>query len=242
MTASSYTYPRMKNAIFSGLLVILSIHSGQCLTVRVLAWDDTVAGRDLVLSHPKGSEKLNDMHPFQRTRELDVTTAGETPPVILAMDKKDKDGVPASVLISFPASVKRALVLLLPDANDPSGIRPLAIPDDVSSFPWGSIRFVNTTGRELVVTWEKKLVALPTAWTPIDIKPGGENRNMEVKVFLRSDPKTAIYSAVWEHREEFRSLVFISASADETQGFVEFKFINEDKRVADLEARQAGGE
>jgi len=232
----------MKILVLCGLCVILPVHSGMGLPVRVLAWDDTIAARDLVLSHPKGTEKLDDMHPFQRTREFDVTTGGETPPVILAMDRTDKDGVPASVPIGFPASLNRALVLLLPDGKAPSGIRALAIPDDISSFPWGGIRFVNTTGRELVFTWEKKLVSLPPGWKPVEIKPGGANRNMEVRVFLRDDPKTAIYSAVWEHREEFRSLVFISASTDETQGPVDFKFINEDKRVVALEAKQAVGE
>ncbi len=206
-----------------------------CLPVRVLAWDDSVAALDLALTHPKGTEKLDDLHPFQRSREFEVSTGGETPPVVLAMAKRDKDGKPASVPLIFPPKMKRALLLLLPDLKHPTGVRPLVISDDVSTFPWGSIRLVNTTGRELVFTWEKKFIELPKNWKPVDVRPGGSTRNMEVKVYLPENPKSAIYSAVWEHREELRSLVFLSSSADQTQGPVDFKFIVEDRRVVALE-------
>lgn len=232
----------MKIPFLFCLVLTLSMFPGFGLPVRVLAWDDPVAARDLALFHPKGTQKLEELHPFQRTEAFEVTTGGEKPPAIMAMDKLDPEGVPTSVPIDFSSAGTRALLLLLPDPKNPTGIRPLAIPDDVSNFPWGTIRVVNTTGRELVFTWEKKIAPLPARWTPVDVKPGGATRNMEVKVFLREDPATAIYSAVWEHRAEFRSLIFISASTDRSKGPVEFKFINEDRRVVDLDAETKGGQ
>ncbi len=127
--------------------------------------------------------------------------------------------------------MKSPLILLLPDEKSPTGLRLLAIEDNASDFKWGSTRLINATGKKLVFKWEKKLVAIPSSWTPTDVNPGGENRNMGVELFLPEQPDPPLYSAVWEQREEFRNLVFLLPSTDPRLGPVTFKTITEDQRA-----------
>lgn len=78
-------------------------------------------------------------------------------------------------------------------------------------------------------------MAIPAAWTPIQVKPGGADRNMQVQLFLHDQPNPPLYSAVWEHRDTYRNLVFIVPNEDPRLGPVAFKFLTEDRRVLELE-------
>lgn len=211
------------------LLSALGNHA-TAIPVRVLAWDGEIAARKLSISGAKGVSEIKDMHPFSRTKTIQVT-AGETPPMLLAIDKPDEKGNPAASKIIIAAGMKSPLLILLPDEKSATGIRPLVIEDDISGFRWGTIRFINATGKELVFKWDKKFAAIPATWKPTDVSPGGSTRSMGVELFLKEKPDRPLYSAVWEHREEFRKLIFIVPSEDSRLGSVAFKTISEDRRV-----------
>lgn len=151
--------------------------------------------------------------------------------MLLAVDRPDEAGNPAANMISIPAGIKSPLLIILPDEKSTTGVRPLVIEDDTSGFQWGTIRFINATGKELVFKWDKNLVAIPATWKPTDVSPGGSSRRMGVELFLREKPDRALYSAVWQHREEFRKLIFIVPSEDARLGSITFKTISEDSRV-----------
>ncbi|MEO5914799.1 MAG: hypothetical protein ABIS50_11230 [Luteolibacter sp.] len=199
------------------------------IPVRVLAWDSEIAGMKLALADSKGSKIIDAMHPAKRTGVYQIS-AGETPAVIETLDKKDAEGKPFKAAITIPDGLKQPLIVILPDSKAASGIRPFVIEDDSSSFAWGSNRFINATGKELVFVCEKKIVDLPPSWTPVIADAGGINRNLEVKLFFRDQPQRAIYSAVWEHNSDQRMLVFLVPGDDPRLGPVAMKMIPEDRR------------
>lgn len=203
--------------------------------LRVLAWDDGIAARKLAISHSKGTEELVGLHPDQRSKVFQVTPSEGAPAVIKALDKTNAEGKPATSEIKIAPEIKKPLLILLPDAKAATGLRLIVLDDDLAGFNWGSIRLVNATGKQLVFKWEKSLMAIPASWTPIQVKPGGADRNMEVQLFLHDQPDPPLYSAVWEHRDTYRNLVFIVPNDDPRLGPVAFKFLTEDRRVVELE-------
>ncbi len=219
------------------LLLGQALHA---LPLQVLAWDDAVAGRKLTIAHAKGVNELKNLHPLDRSEVFDVVAAGDGPPPRLqALDRLDEKGAPAEDPLRIPAGVKRPLVLLFEDAKAATGIRMVVLEDDRAGFGWGTIRVVNATGRQLLFKCEGKVSGLPANWTPVDIRPGGQRRNMEVVMALRDQPDQLLYSAVWEFRDTFRQLVFIAPGTDSDDGPVSFKFINEVRLQA--EGAAAGG-
>jgi hypothetical protein len=200
------------------------------IPVRVLAWDRDIASRPLAIGDSKGTTKIEGMHPTQRTEVYQVT-AGETPPAIVALDKKGTDGKLLSTPIKIPTSTKNPLLIILPDEKAPSGVRIFVLEDDTAGFSWGSTRFINATPKELVFVSEKKGTALPPSWNPVQIDPGGDTRNREVKIFYRDQPEKAVYSALWEQSSDVRTLVFMVPSEDPRLGPVGIKMIAEDRRI-----------
>lgn len=229
----------MNSRLLVVAIVLGSLSSLSAYPLRVLAWDEVIAARKLAIVHSKGNEALTDLHPFQRSKVFQITVAEGTPAVIQALDKTDPEGKPAVAEIKIPEGMNKPLLILLPDPKAPSGLRLLALEDDLTGFKWGSIRLVNATGKKLVFKWEKSLMAVPAAWTPIQVVPGGADRNMQIQLFLHDQPDPPLYSAVWEHRETYRNLVFIMPAEDPRLGPVAFKFINEDRRVLEVEAAAA---
>lgn len=222
-------------------LLCLSFGSLYAVPLRVLAWDDDVASRKLAIVHAKGLIELETLDSFSRSRQFNVAATEEVPVTLQAQDRVDKDGVQARQPIRIPPAMKHPLLLLLPDEKAATGIRMIVLEDDTANFQWGTIRMINSTGRELVFRWEKKIVALPASWDPVKVSPGGDTRNMGVVMFLREKPDPPLYSAVWEHRDDARTLVFAIPGTDTTRSPVEFKFIME--TPADLAASEntAGG-
>ena len=197
--------------------------------MRVLAWDDTIAGMRLALGDAKGSTVVEFMHPHKRTQVYQLA-AGEKPLVVEALDKKNSEGKPFTCEIKIPEGFKQPLLVILPDEKAATGVRLFVLDDETSSFAWGSTRFINATGRQLVFVYEKKSVALPASWTPVQADPGGNNRNMEVKFFFRDEPARAFYSGVWEQNSDMRMLVFLIPGEDPRLGPVAMKIIPEDRR------------
>ena len=223
-------------------------HTLHAVPVRVLAWDDAIAGMRLALGDAKGSSVIESMHPSKRTRIYQLT-AGKKPLVVQALDKKDPEGNPYTNEIKIPEAVKQALLVILPDDKSPTGVRLYVLDDDTASFAWGSTRFINATGRELVFEYEKKTLPLPASWNPVQADPGGETRNMEVKFFFHDEPVRPFYSGIWEHNSELRMLVFLVrgdnpqlVSGDDPRlGPISLKMIPDDRRLLKKGAPDAAG-
>ncbi|MEO5712847.1 MAG: hypothetical protein ABIT37_05105 [Luteolibacter sp.] len=221
----------------TAFLVSLLCPALQAVPVRVLAWDDAIAGMRLALGDAKGSSVIESMHPSKRTRIYQLT-AGEKPLVVEALDKKDPEGRPYTNEIKIPERIKQPLLVILPDAKAPTGVRLFVLDDDTSSFAWGSTRFINATGKQLVYVQEKKIVHLPSSWDPVQTDPGGTTRNMEVKFYFHDQPARAFYSAIWEYNTDLRMLVFLLPGEDPRSGPVAMKMIPEDRRLV-LAAKEA---
>ncbi|MCX6878940.1 MAG: hypothetical protein NTW21_34790 [Verrucomicrobia bacterium] len=219
---------RLCAVIVTTLMLSQSLHA---IPLRVLAWNDEIAGRKLALGDAKGSVTIEAMHPSKRTKPYQVA-AGDKPVVIQALDKTDKDGKPAASQILIPQGTKQPLLLLLPDEKSATGLRLHVIDDDTTDFPWGGIRFINASGKKLAFVFEKKSVILPVSWTPVSVNPGGVSRNMETQLFIFDQPAVPIYSAIWEQQQDVRMLIFIVAGKDPRLGPVAMKMISEDRRVS----------
>ena len=241
----THTLIRSLAITLAALFLCLPLHA---IPVRVLAWDDAIAGMRLALGDAKGSSVIESMHPSKRTRIYQLT-AGEKPLVVQALDKKDPEGKPYTSEITIPETVKQALLVILPDDKAPTGVRLFVLDDDTASFAWGSTRFINATNRELVFEYEKKTLALPASWNPVQADPGGETRNMEVKFFFHDEPVRPFYSGIWEYNSELRMLVFLVraddsqlASGDDPQSEpISLKMIPEDRRLVKKGAPNAAG-
>jgi hypothetical protein len=219
---------RLRTVIVTTLMLSQPLHA---IPLRVLAWNDEIAGRKLAVGDAKSSATIDAMHPSKRTRPYQVA-AGDKPVVIQALDRTDKDGKPAASQILIPPGTKQPLLLLLPDEKAATGLRLYVIDDDTADFPWGGLRFINASGKKLAFVFEKKTVVLPASWTPVSVNPGGVRRNMETQLFIFDQPAVPIYSAIWEQQQDVRMLIFIVAGEDPRLGPVAMKMISEDRRAS----------
>ena len=221
-------YVRLCAMIITTLLLSQALHA---TPLRILAWNDEIAGRKLAIVDAKSSVTIEAMHPSKRTKPYHVV-AGDKPVVIEALDKTDKDGKPAASQILIPPANKQPLLLLLPDEKAATGLRLFVLDDDAADFPWGGIRFINASGKKLAFVFEKKTVVLPASWTPVLANPGGVSRNMETQLFFFDQPTDPIYSAIWEQQQDVRMLIFLVPGEDPRLGPVAMKMISEDRRVS----------
>lgn len=214
----------------AGFLLLLAPCS-HAIGVRILAWDQQIAGRALAINDSKGRIEIQNMHPTQRTPPIQITVSQDFPPMLLALDKPDVKGNPAESRIIIPEGMKQPLMLLLPDLKSATGLRLLLIDDDSISFPWASIRMVNTTDKKLIFSDGEKRRILPANWTPQTFKPDDSIRNFEAQLYIPDQLKRPIYSAIWEHRANFRTLAFIVPSNNPRLGPIAVKTILEDRRA-----------
>ena len=213
------------------LLGMLALHGALlAVPIRFLAWDDSVAARKIGFQNIKGVSELQDLHPSKRSATLEGT-AGESPLQLIALDRPGPEGKPATLEIKAPAGIQSPLVLILPDAKHLTGLRLFVIEDNSSNFGWGTVRFINATGKALLIRQDKTIKALPDTWTPVDVDPGGKARNMGMQLVARDDLKAILYSAVWEHDPDVRKLVFVVPGTDVRTGAVEFKIIPENRHA-----------
>lgn len=220
-------------SLLSAGLALLASAVSQAVPVSVLAWNDEVASMNLSLHDAKGRVKIDGMHPAKRTKAYQVT-AGKTAPVVEVLDKAGPDGQPPDVPLVFPEGIKKALLIIQPAPDAPSGIKTIVLEDDESAFAWGSIGFVNTTDQQVVFVHESKEAILPPAPSPapVLVRPEGEPRSIFVKMFFRDHTERPIYSAVWDYQPDARILVFLVPGTEGRLGPVEPKMITEDRRIA----------
>jgi hypothetical protein len=214
-------------AIFLGLLTVLTpLHA---LPIKFLAWDDSVAGRKIGFMSGAEVVELQDLHPHKRTKTF-TWTNGEVPPALVALDRSTPDGKPVITPLRFAAGLKSPLVLILPDPQHPTGLRGFIIEDGAASFAWGTLRFINATGQEILVRKDKEVKTLPNTWKPIDFSPGGGKRNIGIQMASRTDLNAVLYSSVWEHDPDVRKLIIVVPGSAADGGAVELKIIPEDRR------------
>jgi hypothetical protein len=201
-------------------------------SLRFLPMSEELAGRELGVRDAKGLTKLRNLNAQKRSDAYPCAT-GKQPVVLVAMDRESADGKPATVEIALPDGVKSPLVLILPDAVDPSGLRVLVVEDSAAGFPWGSLRFVNTTDFALSIRYEKESKPLAAAPAFADIVLGGEARNMGVQLSKEEDPEAVLYSAVWEFDPNVRKLILIVAGNDPAVAAVELKILPDSRPAKD---------
>ncbi|MGJ8642494.1 MAG: hypothetical protein ACSHX9_03725 [Luteolibacter sp.] len=207
--------------------------------VRFLAWDGDVSSRKIAVAWGNETVEIDYMHPSQRTDKIDVAAGAESLRIV-AMDKKDEEGEFLSIPLKLEDGMKNPLILLMPDEEAPTGLRLIALEDDVNTFRWGTIHLVNASEQELDFIHEKEEIKLAVSWSPVVVAPGGESRKIGVSVFQPEKRDRPIYSGVWQHREDLRQLVFIVSSKDQLRGPVGFKFITENRLA--VEAKEAAGQ
>lgn len=215
------------------LIALVTCSLLHAIPVRVLAWDDEIAAMHLAIGDSKGSTVIEAMHPAKRSMIYQVLV-GEKPLVIEALDRKGPDGKPCTSEIKIAEGITQPLVVILPDDKASTGVRLFVLEDATSDFTWGSFRFINATGRQLVYIGEKKVVPLPPSWNPVQEKPGGDARNMEVKFYFRENSSHPVSSSIWEYSPDERILVFLVPGEDPRLGPVAMKMIPEDRRLPDL--------
>lgn len=195
--------------------------------IRFLAWDDDVSTRKLGVVSGKGVDPIANLHPFARSKEVTVTL-GEEGLVIRALDRTTPDGKPVDFKVDKAAGLKSPVVLLMPDPKMPSGLRGVAFEDSRDTFPWGTVRFVNTTGKPLGLMFGKTKKVLPASWTPVDIKPEGDKSN-SVLIYTQDDPSKASYTSLWTQDPDKRRLAILAPSSDVRLGSLAVKVIPEDR-------------
>lgn len=209
--------------------LIASFASVQAASVRFLPWDADIAARKLGFFDGQDIAGIRDLHPDKRSKPVSWV-AREVPPQLIAMDRTSPDGKPVGLPLKFPAGITKPLVIILPDPAHATGLRCFVIEDGSDKFGWGVFRFINATGKELLIRNDKVTKALPKTWVPVDLNPGGAARNMGIQMASRDDLTAILYSAVWEYDPEVRKLIIVVPGVDTDGGAVNLKIIPEDRR------------
>jgi hypothetical protein len=211
------------------LVGTLSIVAVEAVELRILAWDDAVSKRPLALVSGGKPIEITDLHPLKRSKHYPGPSK-DAPITIRALDRPLKEGTQTEeVTCKVGPDVLNPLLILLPDPKAPGGLRGLVVEDNPSSFKWGTMRFLNASGGDVVVQCERKAVRVPAGWNPVDISPGGDSRNVGIRIALASSIEKPAYTSVWEHQSDTRSVVFILRGGDSRLGTLTLKVIPEVK-------------
>jgi hypothetical protein len=197
---------------------------------RFLLVNQELAERKIGISDAKGIAEIEDISSVKRSKGYSVQD-GETPAQLVALDRERPGGKPSGIELTVPEGVESPLVLVFPDEDRPAGFRAVVVDDSETGFPWGSLRFVNTTEKVLKLRYEKDSKEVPASCAIIDISPGGEARNIGVQLAPVADPDTVLYSSVWEHDPNVRKLIFILGDGKEVTTELTLAIIPQDKRA-----------
>jgi hypothetical protein len=218
-------------AIAKGLIVTIALcqltHAAE---IRFLPLTEEISERKIGLQDDKALTPLLDLNAKKRSKAYNSKSA-KKPLMLVALDRERPNGKPAGVEFTLAPGMKAPLVLIFADEEDPSGMRAVVIEDGSEGFPWGTLRFINTTGKPFMIRHDKDTKAIADGSDPLDINPGGEARNMGIQLFSEDQPDAILYSAVWEHDPNLRKLIFIIPSADPATKEVKLEIIPQDKRV-----------
>jgi hypothetical protein len=210
-------------------LLIAAAPLAQAVDVRFLAWDDAIAARQIAVLGASEEKPIKGLHPLQRTNPVTATLA-EGNLMLRALDRKDAEGKAVDLPVKVGDAMTQPLVLILPDPKAPSGLRGFAIEDNSSSFPWGTFRMLNATGKPLDVVLGSMHKKLPPAWQPVDLRPGGD-KALPVSLASSDAPKKPLYTSVWKPEDGVRRLVFVLPGTDVRMGPIALKVIPEDREA-----------
>lgn len=230
--ANILTAPRTRFALLASALVMVVGFSEvmHAASIRFLPVGDEVAERKIGLQDGKKLIPLEDLSVRKRSKAY-TCKIDKKPIVLVALDRQRPNGQPSGVDVTIAPEMKSPLVLILASADAPSGMRVMVLEDGNTDFPWGSLRFINTTEKPFMIRCENETKPLPGELKPIDINPGGEERNLGVQLFTEAEPDALLYSAVWEHDPNLRKLIFIAPQADPAQKELKLEVIPQDKRA-----------
>lgn len=211
------------------ILSPLASLSAASLDVRFLAWDGEIAVRKLAA----GSVDITGLNPMKRTGDYKMTIE-EGSCQVFAMDKKDADGKPVAISFKILPGIVKPLVILLPKPDSPSGVSALVIEDDEASLKWGSVRFVNSTSKDLAIAIGKEAKVIPSGWKPIDFEPTGEDPAsllVAAPEELRkpADVRKVFFSSIWTAEPTVRALAIIVPGTDARLSSIALKVISEDR-------------
>ena len=208
------------------LTLVFSISLVEGADIRVLVWDREIGERDLWIGGGEKFSKVEEMHPRKRSQPIKVSSKEEG--VFLELrDGPAEEGKFPRIPLKVPAEARDLLVLLVPNKKSATGLGAIVLKDDLESFPWGSTRFFNVTGKPYVFKFDDKLVRIGAGSKPTLMRPGGERRKVQVGLYNPDDAKNRLYSAIWEHRPQMRKLVFIAAQEDRSMGAIEMRVVPE---------------
>lgn len=213
-----------------GLLALFPLGGLMAQSIRFIPLNDEIAAAKISVLDSKGTKPLDDLN-SQRRSGIYKCVVNKKPLLLVAMDRLDAEGKPATAEILLPPAVKSPLVVILPDPNHPSGMRTVTIEDANNGFPWGCIRFLNVTGGTLMFRHGTEVKPLPHGDTPTDILPEGDARNMGVQFYNENETDKILYSGVWEHDPNIRKLVVIVPGADPAVKALDIQVLPEDKRI-----------
>ena len=219
----------------SAILRTLVVFTGLCsslpaIDVRFVPLNGEIAARMMGVRDDKELLTLKGLDAMKRSAPL-ACAVGEQPLQLVALDREDDAGKPASVAIAITPALKAPLVLILPDTEHPTGLRTIAIEDSEDAFQWGCLLFVNTSGGPLTLQIDKEKKTLPEDRTPVLIQPGGAMRNMGVQLYKEEAADDVLYSAVWEHDPDFRKMIVIVPPRNPKASAFDLVIIPQDRRV-----------
>ena len=208
--------------------LIALVPAARALEVSFLAWDEQVATRQIAVGDSEVAVK--ELHPLKRSDAVTATLLPSGELGLRALDRKDSSDKPLGFTVKVGSGITKPLVLLLPDAKAPSGLRSLAIEDDSSSFTWGSFRFLNATGKPLNLALGNIRKQLPVGWQPVDLQPEDE-KALPITISSTEGAKTPLYTAIWKAERDVRRLVFVLPGSEPRLGPLAIKVIPEDRRI-----------
>ncbi|WP_035601184.1 hypothetical protein [Haloferula sp. BvORR071] len=207
---------------------IAVLPAARALDVSFLAWDEQVATRQIAVGESEIAVK--ELHPLKRTEAVTASLLPSGELALRALDRKDSSDKPLTFTVKLGTGMTKPLVLLLPDTKAASGLRGFAIEDDTSSFPWGTFRVLNSTGKPLNLALGSIRKQLPVGWQPVDLQPEGE-KALPIAISTTEAPQEPLYTGIWKAEREVRRLVFIVPGTEPRLGPLAIKVIPEDRRI-----------
>ncbi|MCB1062032.1 MAG: hypothetical protein KDN20_03800 [Verrucomicrobiae bacterium] len=123
--------------------------------------------------------------------------------------------------VTLPDRASRVLLLFKPRKDtEKEAYQILAIDNDLSRFPEGAYRFVNTSTQNLTGRMGQQLFELkPQAFLIVDASSSVDSfGNVELALYRKEDGVSKrIYSSVWHVKKSRRTTVFLSTSQSRVQ-------------------------
>jgi hypothetical protein len=200
------------------------------LELRLVPLNQEVASRMISLRDRKEDLTIKRLEAMRRSDRISCSV-GEQPLQIITLDREDPSGKPETVPILLPEGLRSPLILLLPDPDHPTGLRPITIDESEEGFQWGGLLFYNITKTPYTIKIDTETKLLPEDVSPIIIHPGGLARNIGVQIYQETKRDDILFSGVWEHDPNFRKIIVLVPPKNEKHSNFDLVIIPQDRRV-----------